>query len=220
MKIAFISDIHSNLPALEAVLENVKGMPIYCAGDLVGYGPWPNEVCNLAQSMNFRCVMGNHDNMVVNGVHTDIKSEAYDSIKWTQKHINRQNLQWIARLPKRLDFANMLMVHGSPRNLLNDYVFEHLSYLDELLAEMEWDGIIMGHTHTPYTVWEGERFAMNPGSVGQPRYGNVGASYAIMDTETREIELCTVGYDIDLVTEKIIKEGLPKDNSTRLYEGR
>ena len=212
MKIAFFSDIHANLPALEAVLADIDNqMPdfVYCLGDLVGYNIWPNEVSTLIRERGIPTLAGNYDEG--SGLSSDDCGCAYKSdeekangavsIAYTNKVVDDNTRAYLRMLPRHmsLEFQNnqekikLLMVHGSPRKI-NEYLFEDRpeKSLMRILEDAQADIMLFGHTHKPYhRILEydlnGEkafRHAINIGSVGKPKDGDPRACYAMMELNT------------------------------------
>lgn len=212
MKIAFFSDIHANLPALEAVLADMdrqKPDAIYCLGDLVGYNIWPNEVACLIRERGIPTIAGNYDEGI--GLASDDCGCAYKSdeekangavsIAFTNELVNDETRDYLRMLPRHLslEFHNndeklqLLMVHGSPRKI-NEYLFEDRpeKSLMRILEDAKCDLMLFGHTHKPFhRVLEYEingtstfRHAINIGSVGKPKDGDPRACYAIMELDT------------------------------------
>jgi len=209
MKIAFFSDIHANLPALEAVLadiEQIKPDFIYCLGDLVGYNIWPNEVTEEIRKRGIPVIAGNYDEGI--GLNSDDCGCAYQtdeekangavSISFTNDIVNDETRTYLRNLPRHLSlqFQNngenihLLMVHGSPRKI-NEYLFEERpeKSLMRILADANADIMLFGHTHKPYhrilSYKKGEqtayRHAINIGSVGKPKDGDSRACYVTLD---------------------------------------
>jgi predicted phosphodiesterase len=226
-KVAIISDVHANLEALEEVLRQVRGVPIYCLGDLVDYGANPNEVVERVRQVAEVVILGNHDHAAVTGDTTWFNPQAAISSAWTRKVITGKNLEFLRGLQQewrfRLDQFDGYLAHGSPDNLLWEYVFPWTHqdlfghYLDKVRASM----IGLGHTHIPYVWREGQRVVFNPGSVGQPRDGDRRASFAIIDATPRGIavEIRRVEYDIEGAASKILEAGLPASHAERLATG-
>ena len=208
MTIAFFSDVHGNLPALEAVLADMdqrRPDMIFCLGDLVGYAPWPNEVVNEVRRRGIPTLAGNYDQGI--GLASPECGCAYttdtekglgaQSIAYTNQVVNADERRYLRLLPKhmRLEFQedpctlNLLMVHGSPRKI-NEYLFEdrpEKSFL-RVLEEANADVMLFGHTHKPYHrsfAYEHEgktryRHALNIGSVGKPKDGDPRAAYQLL----------------------------------------
>ena len=214
MRIGILSDIHANLPALEAVLRDVDSVEldlVVCLGDLVGYAPWPNEVVEEIRRRRIPTLAGNYDRGV--GAASDDCGCAYRSdeeralgarsIAFTNETIDEDNRRWLRRLPRQiaLDLGNderpfrLLLVHGSPRKV-NEYLFEERpdkSFL-RLLADAGADAMVFGHTHKPFAkrlrpAADSARLvpAVNAGSVGKPKHGDPRAGGLVLDaTELQE----------------------------------
>ncbi len=231
MLIALISDIHSNLEALEAVWREVKRADaILCMGDLVGYGASPDEVVEFVRARMkkrlFLCVRGNHDNAIAFGAEWGFNPYAREAVRWHQRVMKRENLEFLRRLPVRQLFTDdtgrsYLIIHGSPRAPLDEYLFPWYpeGEFKAVLSYVRQDDLIVGHTHVPMLVELGDRRIINPGGVGQPRDGDWRAAYAFIDTETGEITFRRVEYDVQKAAQKIIEAGLPRFLAERLYDG-
>lgn len=231
MKIAIISDIHANIEALNAVLRDIgKVTSIYCVGDLVGYGPDPNKVIEILETLGIKSVMGNHDYATINNAPVGFNEIAAAAVHWGHKNISKENMKLLSSLPEHLlveyDNLSMYLVHGSPRDPLNEYIIPNTP--DELLLHFlnntKADFLIMGHTHLPfYTNFEEQNggIVLNPGSVGQPRDHDPRASYCIIEYEDEKIgiEIKRIDYDINKVSEKIRNAGLPEFLAERLFHG-
>jgi len=230
MRLAVLSDIHSNLPAFQAVLKKMSRIyfdAVWCAGDFVGYNPFPNEVIAEMKKENFFCVKGNHDWAVETSDTSWFNPEAAEAIRWTMKRITIGNKEWLASLPSRLEKKIggkvVSMVHGSPADELFEYVFPE----DAKEKAPEWlekaDALILGHTHVPINLpikVRGKRkILLNPGAVGQPRDGDSRASFALLDLKKMNAEIIRVRYDTALVKKKILDEGLPSWLGERLENG-
>ncbi len=224
MRLLIISDIHSNLPALDAVLIKEKFDKILCAGDIVGYGPHPNEVVETLKSLNAVCVMGDHEYAVLTGRTERFNPYAAWAASWTAKALKEENRNWL-KLPTIqrivIEGTSIAVFHGSPFDPLWEYVFPSTSpkYLRSIIKEAKADIVILGHTHIPFTFsWRG-KWIINPGSVGQPRDGDPRASYAVLELPEMKIKLKRVDYDIDRVRKDMEREGFPDFLWRRLYEG-
>lgn len=220
MRVAVLADLHSNLPALRAVLRDVKKAKFYCNGDLVGYNPYPNEVIELIREREVICTMGNHDHAVLTGNTAWFNPHAAGALKWTKEKITKENLEFLASLPL-FHSSQFYMVHGSPRNYFDEYVTE--DYPEEVLKgflTLSGQGVAcLAHTHIPFVKRLEERLIFNPGSVGQPRDMDPRASYALLDLEKKSVEIKRVAYDVEEVVEDINKEGLPEVLGYRLSRG-
>lgn len=228
MRIAIISDIHSNLEALQTVLAHIKTKnidKIFCTGDIVGYGANPNECVELLKKNNAICNQGDHDLNAVTLKKLDWFNEfAVQALRFTNKTLTEQNKRFLIGLPKhqKIEEKNkFFLVHGSPKDELYEYV---MPTTDNEIIKGYINGytmLICGHTHLPDLKRFQLQVFLNPGSVGQPRNGIPQAQYAIVDTSnTNFITFEKVNYDIDTASQKIIRAGLPRYLAERLYVGR
>lgn len=239
MRILVFSDIHSNLTALETVLAaagNVDGY--WCLGDIVGYGPDPNEcIARVRELPDLVCVRGNHDAATLGEVDQQtFNHEAGLAITWTKRVLNAESQEFLLSLPERLVKDDVTIVHGSPRNPVWDYVMDYMTAL-RMFQFFETRICLVGHTHVPAIWKESEnthpkspvmdfkktsiltKTILNPGSVGQPRDHDNRASFAFFDPDQSTWELRRVAYDINSVQERIKKSGLPWRHALRLHEG-
>ncbi|MBM4287767.1 MAG: metallophosphoesterase family protein [Deltaproteobacteria bacterium] len=236
-RLAIISDIHGNLPALEAVLADIESQgltEIFHLGDLVGYNPFPNETVALISRRGLPGITGNYDQAVLarvgdpigeflNAKITPMGREIYH---WTVIEVNSQSRAFLGALPERLSLVRgrwrLLLTHGSPRHV-KDYV--RPSWPDDmvwdLLSEVEEDIVFTGHTHIPSVRPIGGKWLVNPGSVGFPKDGNPLAAYAIVElgSEVR-VEIRRVPYDIERTIAAIRQRGLPPKAGDDLRAGR
>lgn len=227
MKIGLIADPHSNLAAFRAVLNDMPRVDqIICAGDLVGYAAEPNEVVALAKAKRVRAVMGNHDYAAVARDVRGFNPRAAEAALWTSKELAKENLEYLSKLPARLELTlgkqKLYVVHGSPRDPLNEYIFPDISNRDlaEIVRGVEADVVVLGHTHVPMKRMIMGKLVVNPGGVGQPRDRDPRASYAILSLGKEiEINLKRVEYDIEATAKKINSAGLPKELAARLFFG-
>lgn len=230
MKIAFISDIHSNLEALDSVLKDIKSQKVQkviCCGDIVGYGPNPNECCYIIESMKMPAVMGNHDFASV-----DLKDlakfneQAQEALHWTNKTLLKESKEFLKKLPKSYEEKaggfTVHIVHGSPDDELYDYVLPSRDdyELQNFLSKTKSDILVVGHSHVPFVKRYGRKVVINAGSVGQPRDNRPEAAYAILDTVTLSVDIRRINYDIARTANKIITAKLPRFLANRLFEGR
>jgi diadenosine tetraphosphatase ApaH/serine/threonine PP2A family protein phosphatase len=242
MRIGILSDVHSNLEALTAVLEDAKKQNIddyVCVGDIVGYCANPNECIDIIRDLSRNSIAGNHDFGVCSL--TDItffNDFAKRAIEWTKKVIKVDHLSFLKSLPLSCEIEDLLFVHSSPSSPDTwNYV---LSMYD---AKREFDFFsnqicFIGHSHQPVTfsvnsknelgssienmieISKNKRYIINAGSVGQPRDGNPKASYCIYDSKEGTVSFKRIPYDIESTQEKIIKAGLPLFLAKRLERGR
>jgi len=225
-EVAFISDIHSNLEALDAVLDKTGEAQIYCLGDLVGYGSDPNGVIDRLREVGAVALQGNHDVAVLSGT-TLLNPLAAQAAAWTASKISDQNREYLRRLPQKIetefDGVRAFLTHGSPDDNLWEYVEvkTHSRIFDNYLRRLDVDVIGLGHTHRPYVWWGKNGFVFNPGSVGQPRNGDPRASFALASFSegTFKVALDKTEYDVKAAADKIVASGLPPQLATRLFEG-
>lgn len=236
MRLAIISDIHGNLPALEGVLADVARQSpdaVYCLGDLVGYGASPNEVTERIQADGMPTIMGNYDDGV--GFDRDECGCAYRdpvdkelgdrSLAWTKARVTAENKAFLRRLLPQLRFdANarrVLLVHGSPRKI-NEYLFEDraLSSFQRFAASSKADIIVFGHTHKPYVKEVDGVMFLNAGSVGKPKDGDWRACYAILETEDEPAATFRrVVYDVERAAAAIRATDLPHEFAADIETG-
>ena len=198
MRIAVISDIHGNLYALREVLEDIDNQnidSIICLGDLVGYGPHPNEVIALIKRRNILCLKGNYDASVVDNDYTYIRDTDINSfsLPWTVEELRTSNRYYLDNLPDNLSMnvcgKSIKFVHGSPRKI-NEYLSEDYSELDEIMNELKEDVLVCAHTHIPCAKKYGDKLLINVGSVGKPKIGRPNPTYAIIEiTEDKEVKV-------------------------------
>ncbi|KJS14930.1 MAG: serine/threonine protein phosphatase [Peptococcaceae bacterium BRH_c4b] len=238
MKLAVISDIHSNLYGLEAVLKDIgeKGVTdIFCTGDLVGYGPRPNEVIDLIRKLNIPTVMGNYDDAIGNlrlMCGCDYKDErslqlAEKSLLWTKDNTSETNKQWLRELSEeiRIIFSGMeiLFVHGSPR-ALNEYLYEDTpeNYIKDLLDEVGADILVCGHTHLSYIKKTSAGYIVNAGSAGKPKHGNPNVTYLVLEVAGGELigQIVEVPYNYEDAAKEIEQVGLPREFAEIIRTGR
>jgi predicted phosphodiesterase len=241
MRALIISDIHANLIALEAVIAEAGDLDaVWCLGDLVGYGPNPNECIALVRSLpNLLCIIGNHDAASLEKIDIDaFNPEARLAIQWTQNALNESSRAFLKGLPEKIELDKVTLAHGSPRHPVWEYL------LDTRTATLNFDYFstpicFVGHTHLPviYTMSASNHLArlsipdanqiialpdraiVNPGSVGQPRDRDPRAAFAIFDTETNLLDYRRVSYDFTEVQVRMAAEGLPKRHIQRLAAG-
>jgi len=236
-----LSDIQADLTAFEKVLAEAGSFDaVWCLGDIVGYGPDPNECVTLVQSLpNLQCIIGNHDAAALMQIDADtFNPEARNAIVWTRKQLSDASLTFLENLPERLEIGETTLTHGSPRHPVWEYL------LDSHAATINFDYFqtpycFVGHTHLPvmysldgdnYLAFLNvpepgdrmelpERAILNPGSVGQPRDRDPRSAYAIFDDKTKVWEYQRVEYDISAVQERMRLAGLPDRHIKRLAAG-
>lgn len=244
MRIAVISDIHSNIYALDAVLTNIETKDVditVCTGDLVGYGTRPNEVIETLKRNKILTIMGNYDDAIGNlkivcGCdYPDPKDyeKAGLSMHFTGQATINENKEYLRNLPKELRFTfdnkAIRFVHGSTR-LINEYLKQDSKEADEVMSELVDDILVCGHTHIPYAKYYGEKLLVNAGSVGKPKTGNPNANYVIIDIKNEdeisktlssvEVEIIEVKYDFEKMAHEIeANEILSNDFARLIREG-
>ena len=246
MRILIISDIHANLNAFQAVLDHARDQwdIIWFLGDLVGYGPNPNECVQELQNHDHIALSGNHDQAVLGKL--DIKSfnrEAKYAITWTQEAISEETRSYLQSLPSKQVEGAFTLAHASPRYPVWEYILDPMT-ASENFNWFETDFCLVGHTHVPVIFEEQlngyrrvnvrppnygdgreafalgpERLIINPGSVGQPRDSDPRAAYALLDTESMIWTYQRVAYPIREVQEQMEKCGMPTRLVNRLAYG-
>jgi predicted phosphodiesterase len=245
MRYALISDIHANLPAFDAVLDDIAAASVdatYHLGDLVGYAPWPNEVVARIAERGIPGVAGNYDSTVATEYkhcgcrYEDPQQEALShlSYDWTREHVSSETKQRLAALPFRIDIRpggghvagpTVVLLHGN--QVLNTvYVAEDRS--DDFLRKMgqgagarAGDVIAFGHTHKPWQRVVGGVHFVNTGSVGRPKDGDWRAGYAILSVSEQrvDVEFRRVEYDVERAARAIIESTLPDEFAWYLRSG-
>jgi len=248
---ALISDLHSNLEALTAVLEDIdrRGVKeIFCLGDILGYGPQPKECLDLIIKRGIVSIMGNHDHAVFYEP-TNFNTGAERASYWTRQCLEddpekgKRNQRWafLGRLLIRLEMGDILLVHGSPRRPVNEYIFPDDIYTSTAKIAANFERVkhlcFVGHTHVPgvfledpdfygideldyvYPIVDSERAIINVGSVGQPRDQDTRASYVVVSDD--KVEFVRVEYDLEATAQKIIANpALDNFEADRLRDGR
>lgn len=236
-----ISDIHANLTALEAVLSNVGEFDgAWCLGDLVGYGPDPDEcISRIRQLPNLICLIGNHDAAVLSQIDTDaFNPEARQTITWTQNVISSDNIDFLKSLADKIRIDEVTLAHGSPRQPVWEYLLDTYS-ATRSFKYFETNYCFVGHTHLPSIfhmiddkhaitlsipnpnekIELSPRAILNAGSVGQPRDRDTRAAYALYDTDAHTWEYRRTAYDIPSVQKRMEDAGLPIRHIQRLSAG-
>jgi len=232
--VAVITDIHANLPALGAALEQIDELGIrrvYCGGDLVGYGPRPNDVCALIQERGIPTIYGNYDYAIARDledcgcayVTPHDRELGQQSVDWTLAHTDQTSKDFMRELPFDLGFdvggVPVHLVHGSPRKV-NEYLFEDKpASLYERLARAE-DArlLVFGHTHKPWVREYGGVTFVNCGSVGKPKDGDPRAAFAVLrpDGGAVHVAIERVRYDAETVADEVREVGLPAEFADKL----
>jgi protein phosphatase len=212
MKLLFISDLHANMEALNAVLETVKYDRIFCMGDLVDYGPDPLECIDWIRSNNVLTIRGNHDNAVA--FHVDCgcgyvyKHLSESTREYTWSRISNKEENFLRDLPLKheleADGYKLMLAHGSPASFF-DYIYPDISMekLEEYTSGVNADFLVVGHTHKPTILKASNTTILNPGSVGQPRDKDRRTSCMVFDTNGGTQEIIRLNYDVEATCRKI-----------------
>jgi diadenosine tetraphosphatase ApaH/serine/threonine PP2A family protein phosphatase len=232
MRVAIISDIHSNLQALTQALAAIdeRGVDkIYCLGDIVGYGGNPNECVELVRRRSAICVLGNHELAALDSIQSEFFSRpGRIAIEWTRSVLTQENLAFLSSLPYRASAEVFTLAHASP---LDPDQWQYVLSLQ--VAKLQFPAFstqicFIGHTHVPaicgedlktFVLKNHKRFLINVGSVGQPRDGNPQLSFGLFDTDAWKYDNVRVNYDIDKAAMAIRSQGLPSTLAARLYQG-
>ncbi|MEA2623764.1 MAG: hypothetical protein QOH61_2674 [Chloroflexota bacterium] len=239
MRVAVLSDIHANLPALDAVLAALDPLDaIWVLGDTVGYGPQPDEVVERLEERGARAVLGNHDAAALGRIETDtFNDDARAAVEWTAERLGAPARAWLGGLPERTEEGIFTMVHGSPRDPLWEYCFS-VPVARRNLAAFQTAHCLVGHTHVPLVFRDTDgrvemlspshgsrlplderRTILNPGGVGQPRDGDPRACAMLLDPEANVAEWRRVEYPVEEVQALMREVGLPDRLVRRLESG-
>ena len=244
MRYLIIGDIHGNLAAFEAVLQDVEAKgefdEIWCLGDIVGYGPEPRGCIELLRRYKHTSIAGNHDWAAIGRIDiSDFNPDAAMACRWTAKQLTAEDTNYLQNLPLTLERDDFTLVHGSPRQPIWEYLLSvnrahaNFNYFDTSFC-------FVGHSHIPLVFGqdkvgtcfetrifdelrlslESNRLIINPGSVGQPRDGDPRASYAIYNSSAQIIRHYRVDYDVASTQKKMMEHGLPLSLVFRLNYGR
>lgn len=232
MKIAVISDIHSNLEALTRTLSAIAELDVdevYCLGDIVGYGPDPSACVDLIRKVCSVCVRGNHDEAVALDVGVShLPKHGQQAALHNRAQLDREQIQFLASLPYVHHAHGCTFVHATPVEPESWVRFDSLSDVHIQFEYLRTDYCFIGHTHVPaimanrlgvFRVRKGPRFIINVGSVGQPRDNSPHLSFGIFDTEHITYENKRIPYDVKTTAEKILAAGLPRRLAERLFRG-
>lgn len=243
MRYAIIADIHANLAAFTAVLDDIKRRggveTVWCLGDVVGYGPDPHQCIALLRQYNHVCVAGNHDWAAIGKLSlSEFNPDAAVACRWTAQQLSPEDVDYLENLPTVIEKDDFTLVHGSPREPIWEYLLS-VSSARENFAYFQSQFCLVGHSHAPLVfrlsetgacsfsqfslniglVLAKSRLIINPGGVGQPRDGDPRASYTIYDSEARIVRLYRVPYDISATQVRMVKHNLPMRLVTRLSYG-
>lgn len=240
MRVGVVTDIHSNLVALETVLADMGAVDaLWCLGDLVGYGPWPNECIALLRQRGAIVIAGNHDLAAIGAIPTeDFNPDAAAATEWTASHLSAESRAFLQSLSPALEVDGVTLAHGSPR----EPVWEYLLSAHGAAASFPCFATqvcLIGHTHIPTLFIEqgegqigigymeadshyepdGRRCIANPGSVGQPRDRDARSAYLLLETDGPALDWRRVAYDVSTIQAEMRQAGLPRFFVERLAVG-
>jgi diadenosine tetraphosphatase ApaH/serine/threonine PP2A family protein phosphatase len=243
MRYALIADIHANLAAFTAVLGDIKRrggvVELWCLGDVVGYGPDPSQCIELLRKHKHICVAGNHDLAAIGKLAlNDFNPDAAFACRWTAQQLTAEDIGYLGSLPSVIERDDFTLVHGSPREPVWEYLVSAGS-ARENFGCFKTRFCLVGHSHMPllfrqgeggdcsFIPWSasigqvlgGDRMIINPGGIGQPRDGDPRASYAIYDSDSSEVWLYRVAYDVKATQVRMTKYNLPVRLIVRLEHG-
>ncbi|MDE2836966.1 MAG: metallophosphoesterase family protein [Chloroflexota bacterium] len=241
MRTLIVSDVHSNLTALDAVIAQAEANGpvdgVWCLGDIVGYGPWPLETVRRLRSLEAVCIQGNHDAGAIGRISLQtFNSAAREACLWNGAQLDEEAHAYLEGLPDAVAVAGFTLVHGAPRDPLWEYLTGYADAMDAL-ARVDTRDVLVGHTHHQFAfeagggaslpgpggldvTRDGGRLVVNPGSVGQPRDHDPRAAYAVYDSETGVLSLRRAAYDIAATQRAMEQVGLPEPLISRLSAGR
>lgn len=241
MRYGIIADIHGNLEAMRAVLDDCRQEAvenIICLGDIVGYGADPAACLDIVMERGITSVAGNHDWAVVEKFSTEFFNPiAAEAVAWTQKRISSQQRHYLENLPLMLETREFVAVHGMLNHPEQFFYLRDIEDARDTFYLMKRSVCFVGHTHVAMVLKEsgglvefersvdfdlkdGVKYIINPGSVGQPRDGDARASYVIFDTAIKRIHLKRLDYDVATAQRKINALGLPSFLAARLSIGQ
>jgi diadenosine tetraphosphatase ApaH/serine/threonine PP2A family protein phosphatase len=242
VRIAVFSDIHSNLHALDAVLADIERESpdeLWCLGDVIGYGPRPNECIDLVRERATLSLCGNHDLAVLGSIDiAEFSGDAASAARWTREVLAEPQRAWLAELSPTAERGGVQLFHGSPRDAVWDYVLSE----DAAFGSFELTTapvVMVGHSHVALAIASddtgelagglapagteealgGRRWLLNPGSVGQPRDGDPRAGWILLDTAAGRASFRRVEYPIEATQAEMAEAGLPPTLAARLAHG-
>ena len=233
-RVAVLTDVHGNATALAAALDRIDALGIeqtYCGGDLVGYGPRPNEVCQEIERRGIPTIYGNYDYAIARDledcgcayVTQHDRELGQQSVDWTLANTDERSKAFMRALPFDIRFdlggQRVRLVHGSPRKV-NEYLFEDkpARTFERIAGGADCDVLVFGHTHKPWVAEYGGVLFVNCGSVGKPKDGDPRAAFAVVDGEGGEIDVAIerVEYDAESVAREVSAAGLPDEYADKL----
>ena len=222
MRYGIIADVHGNLEALLSVMEALSGKAdqVICLGDIIGYGPNPNECCDIIKKNQIISISGNHEKAVLGEMPIAwFNPSAAKAIHWTRAELKLENIDFIKGLPPVLELDDFEIVHGSLAYPAEEYL-ENIFVAVPTFNLMTKPVLFVGHTHRPLVLNYAEKKIINPGSVGQPRDGDPRAAFGLIETDTMTFEFHRVEYDIHTAARRVVQAGLPEDLAWRLEKGK
>jgi len=244
MKIAIISDLHSNIEALQACLDKARALNVeqyVCLGDIVGYGPDPAAILELVTSLpNVVVIRGNHEEALFGAYYKGLRQHIQQTIDWTKQQLSEAQLNYLQALPYQQNVQGMTMVHATADRPEKWGYLYNIELARKCMSASDTKLIFVGHTHQPQVfyetpskeikcltpqagvkipVYQQGRYVINVGSVGQPRDDNNAASFVVYDTDERELLFCRVAYEYAVTAKKIVDRGLPALFAERLAKG-
>ncbi|HJV30530.1 MAG TPA: metallophosphoesterase family protein [Gaiellaceae bacterium] len=236
-RVAIVTDLHANIPALEAMLtrtDELEAKAVYCGGDLVGYGPHPNDVCQLIEERAIATIYGNYDYAIARDLDDcgcfyptpNDRETGQRSVAWTLEHSDERSKRFMHDLPFDLRFElagkRIRLVHGSPRKV-NEYLLEDraASTFVRIAQLADCDILLFGHTHKPWVREYGGVLFVNCGSVGKPKDSDPRGSFAVLTESDGRISVSIerIEYDARAVAGEIRSVGLPHELAEQLLEG-
>jgi len=228
MRIGLIADVHGNLSAFRAVMREMPRVEkIFCAGDLVGMCVRPKQVVRLVKRKKISCVLGDCDLAVITGSFERLSEEFKTACAWTRAKLDDETMKFLRGLPKKIETKiggfKIMVVHGSPSDALYGRVSPEMpnESLSKILADVDADIVIIGHTHLQFFKMFFGKLVINPGSVGHPKDRNPNAGFAVLDLrgENPRVEIKRVKYPVEEEISLMKKESLPSSLASRLLYG-
>ncbi|WP_435362245.1 metallophosphoesterase family protein [Haloarchaeobius sp. DFWS5] len=224
MRVGVISDVHANLVALEAVLDDMPAVDtLVCVGDVVGYNPWPAACVELVRENADTTVIGNHDRTLSTPERYRSHRQAHAGLELAAERVSAEQFEWVISRPRTTTVADgrFELVHSHPDEMRRGtYVYpDDFSELGEYVEDI--DVLALGHTHVQGSQTVEGTLVLNPGSVGQPRDDDPRAAYAVVDlgSNTPTADLQRVEYDVERVQDACAEAGLPEETGERLADG-
>lgn len=244
MKIAIISDLHSNIEALQACIDKAKTLNVeqyVCLGDIVGYGPDPAVILDMVMSLpKVVVIRGNHEEALFGAYYNKLRPHIQHTVDWTKQQLSEAQLNYLQALPYQQTVQGMTMVHATADQPDKWSYLHNLDQARKCMSAADTKLTFVGHTHQPQVfydtpskkikcltpqagvsipIYQQSRYVVNVGSVGQPRDENNAASFVVYDTDESELVFCRVAYEYAVTAKKIVDRGLPAPFAERLAKG-